>query len=203
MMITNARQLLLCLALGAIVIPAAGSAGPTQSRDCTGDLPVQRARSPVDTDIDQRFDRTREGDSFSCDLSLRASEALAALESFRAGVVYGDKSRLAQVIRFPIDVSVFKTLSSTERPTVSRIHSADEWIQFQQATFTPLQLAAIACVVLPNVHIVKGREYGFMVNRGMVWFKGLEEYDHVVVTAINLVPPTEQDVVNTCTGGTR
>ena len=41
-------------------------------------------------DFDYKFDKNTEGNSFSCDVIVGASDARIAIDRFRAGVIYGD-----------------------------------------------------------------------------------------------------------------
>jgi hypothetical protein len=152
----------------------------------------------ADYAFDLRFDRTKGGDSFSCDLEIRASEAATAIEAFRFGVLYDSEDHIRDSVLFPLAVGIQDTRSTTEEPRSLWIANFAEWETFKKAHLSKLQLAMIACASLRNVKIVKSRTYGFMIGSGMVWFEALTNVPGVRVTAINLVPVEPDDVLESC-----
>lgn len=56
--------------------------------------------------FDIEYDSDADGNSFSCDVGVRASEALVVLEDFRYGFVYDSLPHLERSIHFPLKVTV-------------------------------------------------------------------------------------------------
>ena len=148
--------------------------------------------------IDRHFDRTDQGDSFSCDLKIRASAAADAIESFRFGVLYDSERHIRKAVRFPLRVTVQSTRDITETPRESRIRNFEEWLSFKRRYLSRFHVATIACANLHTVSIVKSRSYGFMIGPGTVWFQLLVGDPGVRVTAINLTPIDETGVTKAC-----
>jgi hypothetical protein len=55
-------------------------------------------------DHDQDLDA--EGDSFSCDIGVRASAAVSVLEDFRYGFLYDSRPHLERSMHFPLKITV-------------------------------------------------------------------------------------------------
>ncbi len=148
--------------------------------------------------IDRRFDKTNEGDSFSCDLKIRASAAAEAIDRFRFGVLYDSERHIRAAVRFPLRATIQADLEVTEAPRRLRIRSFEDWLSFKRRYLSRFHLAMIACASLHTVKIVKSRSYGFMIGPGLFWFQSPVGDASVRVTAINLVPMDEASVLRAC-----
>lgn len=188
------RAVIFCFTLCVL----AGESCLGQEQGCFEKLHVKRQIKDADYEFDLRFDRTRNGESFSCDLAMRASEAAKTIDSFRFGVLYGSARHIRQSVHFPLTVSVRKTRDPGEKPRTVRITSFAEWEAFKRAEFTRFQLALVACASLYNVEIVKSRSYGFMIGNGMVWFQALTNVPGVRVTVVNLGPVDRAGLLEAC-----
>lgn len=138
------------------------------------------------------------GASFSCGPAIAASQARDALESFRYGVLYRDKTRLDTVLRYPLTVRIRKTLTVAEKPKVVTVHNSQEWSTLQSEEMNKLQIAVIACSWLGNVTVSAGRSPGFFIGDGMVWFQRGAGSAKVWVTSINLMPLTAEMLTSSC-----
>jgi hypothetical protein len=135
------------------------------------------------------------GGSFSCELEIAASQARKALDAFRYGVLYHDKAHLDSVLRYP--VQVYKKQDDTKITKIT-IHNYQEWAQFQQTELVKIHIAIIACSWLGNVTIVGGRNPGFFIASGTVWFHRFVDSPKVWITEINISPITEKTLVDSC-----
>lgn len=148
--------------------------------------------------FDFNHDKTNQGDSFSCDLEMRPSEAVKAIESFRFGVLYDNEKYLRDGVLFPLTINYRESQAQEQKPKLIRIANPKEWIAFKKKHFTKLQIALIACSSLHNVGIVRSRTYGFTIGNGMIWFQKLADVPGVRVTAINLSPVGKEAVLGYC-----
>ena len=129
---------------------------------------------------------TREGDSFSCDLGMRASEAIKAIEAFRFGVLHDDAEAINDVLEFPLRAGLWSSGALTPETTI-QINNVEEWKKFQPHVDNVFR-ALIACTSLHNVSIVKSRSYGVMAGSGRIWFQVSASTPKVKVTSINIIP---------------
>jgi len=143
--------------------------------------------------FDLDHDMDAEGDSFSCDMGVRASEALSVLEDFRYGFLYDSRPHLERSIHFPLKVTIATSESGDQ---VIFIKDVPEWLKFKAGHFDPYERAAIACAHLGNVHIVK-KWSGFFIALGEVWFFNSLN-DGLRVGQINVEPMSEKAFRASC-----
>lgn len=159
-----------------------------------------KGQSPgANLQFDTKFDTLNyHGASFSCGPAIAASKARDALESFRYGVLYQDKTRLDKALQYPLTVRIFKTLA-VEKPKVVIVHNAEEWLKLQRNRMTTPQIEAIACSWLGNVDVKAGHNSpGFSIGDGLVWFQRIRSGAIVKVTSLNLMPLTSKMVAESC-----
>jgi hypothetical protein len=108
----------------------------------------QRGSSQFDLD----HDVNAEGDSFSCDVGVRASTALSVLEDFRYGFLYDSRPHLERSIHFPLKVTI---ATSESEDQVLFIKDVADWLKFKAGHFDHHERALIACAHLANVRIYK------------------------------------------------
>jgi hypothetical protein len=144
-------------------------------------------------DIDR--DRNSEGDSFSCDVFVRASVALGVLEDFRYGFLYDSRTHLARSIHFPLKVTI--ATSATE-DRVLFLRDVTQWLAFKATNFDRYERALIACANLSNVHIFR-KWSGFAIGQGRVWFFNTRDYG-LKVGQINVAPMNESLFRDSCVG---
>lgn len=143
--------------------------------------------------FDLEHDLDAGGNSFSCDVGVRASEALRVLEDFRYGFVYDSVAHLMRSVHFPLKVTV-ATSESTDRTVM--INTAKEWLTFKTNHFDKHERALIACANLANVTIFK-KWSGFAIGLGRVWFFNSANYG-LRVGQINVAPMSESLFVSSC-----
>ena len=117
--------------------------------------------------FDLAHDLNSEGDSFSCDVEIRASAALSVLESFRYGFLYDSRPHLERSIHFPLKVTVSQGESDGDK--VVLIKDVSAWLTFKASHFDPYERALISCANLANVRIYK-KWSAFAIGTGRVWF---------------------------------
>lgn len=155
---------------------------------------LERLEGKSDTPkFDIEHDLDAGGDSFSCDVGVRASEALVVLEAFRYGFVYDSVPHLERSIHFPLKVTI-ATSESTSREVV--INTAKEWLAFKADHLDKHERALIACANLANVSIFR-KWSGFAIGRGRVWFFNSENYG-LKVGQVNVAPMNENLFVSSC-----
>lgn len=142
--------------------------------------------------FDRAFDTNVQGRSFSCDLVVSPTSARAALEDFRAGVIYGDSRAIARSVHFPLRVNIID--STGARQGALSVSDLSEWDSFQTAHLRGQLLAMISCANARNVKIYRSR--GFTIGQGAIWFTGSE--GDLAVSTINLSPVTQREVVEFC-----
>jgi hypothetical protein len=146
--------------------------------------------------FDKIYDRVNvDVESFSCYLGIAASQARKAIDAFRYGVLYHDKTRLDSVLQYPVSVYLWQD-HKLERKIV--IHNFQEWSKLQQTEIMKIHLAVIACSWLGNVKIIGGREPGFFISNGTVWFHRFLDSPKVWITEININPIAEKSLVESC-----
>lgn len=148
-----------------------------------------------------RFDQDFEGDAggaYSCDLQMRPSELRSALNRFRNGVLYHDAESLAGVVDFPINAHIHESLEANSKVKTITIHNVSEWYSFQDAYFTPVQKALVACSYLDNVTATGGRSPGAMIGLGAFWFQSFVGSWRVKMTAVNIEPITNDLLAKSC-----
>ena len=143
--------------------------------------------------FDLDHDRNAEGDSFSCDVGVRASAALSVLEDFRYGFLYDSRPHLERSIRFPLKVTI--ATSETQDQVVS-IKDVAEWLKFKAGHFDQYERASIACANLANMHIYR-KWSGFAIGLGRVWFLNSIE-SGLRVGQINVAPMSEKLFRTSC-----
>ena len=166
---------------------------------------VHDEHTPRDEDysFDIAFDRTADGQSFSCMAYMRSSAAKKALEAFRQGFLYGDDTQLLTSIKFPLTISVQETRSFDAKASRVSLGNIAEWNGFRESHFDRLQTALISCANVRNVNLHTGRGgEGFTIGPGFIWFQftgmaGNKGRD-IRVTAINLFPLTEEILIQNC-----
>jgi hypothetical protein len=144
-------------------------------------------------DLDR--DQNSEGDSFSCDVFVRASVALKVLEDFRYGFLYDSRTHLARSIHFPLKVTI--STSATE-DRVLLLKDVTQWLAFKATHFDRYERALIACANLSNVHIFR-KWSGFAIGQGRVWFFNSRDYG-LRVGQVNLAPMNESLFLDSCVG---
>jgi hypothetical protein len=149
--------------------------------------------------FDHEFDTLNaNGASFSCGPAIAASKARDALEAFRYGVLYHDKTQLDTALEYPLTVRINKTLA-IEKPELVIVHNATEWFALQKDRMTDIQIEVIACSWLGNVTVKAGNESpGFFIGGGLVWFQRHRDTARVRVTAVNLMPLTPEMLARSC-----
>jgi hypothetical protein len=144
--------------------------------------------------FDLAHDLNAQGDSFSCDVEVRASTALSVLEAFRYGFHYDSRPHLERSIRFPLKVTVSK--GDTADGYVVMVKNVTEWLKFKANHFDPYERAMIACANLANVRIYK-KWSGFSIGFGQVWFFNSVNFG-LRVGQINITPMTEEQFRRAC-----
>ena len=142
-----------------------------------------------------KFDRNSDGNSFSCEPVVSASQALDAIEAFRYGFLYESEEHLARSVRFPIPAIKHQTRSFDDEGVETTLKTPRDLIDYKKQ-FNALQIAVIACASLPTVHLAGWR--GFFLGRsGMVWFDAMVGVG-VRVTSIRLRPTTTDWLLEDC-----
>jgi hypothetical protein len=155
--------------------------------------------SGAETQFDNTYDTLNaSGASLSCGPAIAASKARDAVEAFRYGVLYHDKTRLDAALEYPVAVRINKTLE-IEKPEVVVVRNATEWVALQKNKMNDIQIQAIACSWLGNVTVKAGYESpGFYIGGGLVWFQRHGDGARVRVTAVNLMPLTPAMLAKSC-----
>lgn len=144
--------------------------------------------------FDVAHDLNAQGDSFSCDVEVRASAALSVLEAFRYGFLYDSHPHLERSIHFPLKITVSQSDSGVDQ--VVLIKNVADWIRFKASHFDPYQRAMIACANLANVRIYK-KWSGFAIGFGQVWFFNSVNFG-LRVGQINITPMSEEQFRKAC-----
>ena len=146
-------------------------------------------------DFNVKFDRNSDGNSFSCEPVMSASQARDALEAFRYGFLYESEEHLARSVHFPIPAKKRQTRSFDDEGVGTILKTPGELIEYKKQ-FNALQIATIACASLPTMYLAGWR--GFFLGRpGMVWFEAMSGIG-VRVTSISLMPPTTDWLLESC-----
>jgi hypothetical protein len=170
-----------------------------QNGPCLDKLyPKGRPANDLEYRFDQKFDKDKNGGSFSCGLEVRPSEVRKALDIFRRGVLYQDAASINTVMRFPISVRVIYGLEINAKSESLTLHSADEWFKFQKQHFTNEHLAIAACAYLGNAGMAGGQHPGIEIGDGIFWFQNFVGETRVRLTAVNLLPVTPDWVSKSC-----
>ncbi len=146
-----------------------------------------------DPQFDLAHDLNVAGNSFSCEVGVRASEAISVLEDFRYGFLYNSLPHLKRSIRFPLKITIATSKSDDK---IMFIKDLPEWLKFKAGHFDKLERAAIACAHLGNVLIVK-KWSGFAIGLGTVWFFNSLK-DGLRVGQINVAPMSEKAFQAAC-----
>ena len=146
-------------------------------------------------DFNVKFDRNSDGDSFSCEPVVSASQARDAIEAFRYGFLYESEEHLARSVDFPIPAIKKQTRAFGDKGVETTLKTPRDLIEYKKQ-FNALQIAMIACASLPTVYIAGWR--GFFLGRpGMVWFEAMGGVG-VRVTSIRLVLPKTDWLLQSC-----
>lgn len=148
----------------------------------------------VNPRFDVDHDLNAQGDSFSCDVEVRASTALSVLEAFRYGFLYDSRAHLDRSIQFPLKVTVAR--SDFDPAQVLLIKDVPDWLKFKARHFNPYERAMIACANLANVRIFK-KWSGFSIGSGRVWFFNSVNFG-LKVGQINVAPMGEELFLEAC-----
>lgn len=148
--------------------------------------------------FNRKFDKSKNGGSFSCGLKVRPSEVRKALDFFRNGVLYQDAASINAVIRFPVTARVIHGLEVDAKADSFTLHNSDEWFAFQKQHFTNEHLAIAACGYLGNAGIAGGQHPGIEIGNGIFWFQNFVGETNVRLTAVNLLPVTTEWVSTAC-----
>lgn len=144
--------------------------------------------------FDVAHDLNAQGDSFSCDVEVRASIALSVLEAFRYGFLYDSRPHLERSIHFPLKVTVSQ--SDSEGDQVVLVKNIADWLKFKASHFGSYERATIACANLANVRIYK-KWSGFSIGFGQVWFFNSVNFG-LRVGQINVTPMSEEQFRRAC-----
>jgi hypothetical protein len=147
--------------------------------------------------FDMAHDLNSQGDSFSCDVEIRASAALSVLEDFRYGFLYDSRPHLERSIHFPLKVTVSQGASDGDQVVLIKDISA--WLTFKASHFDPYERALIACANLANVRIYK-KWSAFAIGTGRVWFFNSLNFG-LRVEQINIAPISKELFQESCVVG--
>ena len=148
----------------------------------------------VNSPFDVAHDLNSQGDSFSCDVEIRASAALSVLEAFRYGFLYDSRPHLERSIHFPLKVTVSQ--AGREGDQVVIIKDISAWLTFKASHFDPYERALIACATLSNVGIYK-KWSAFAIGFGEVWFFNSLNFG-LRVGQINIAPMSKELFQKSC-----
>ena len=170
-----------------------------QNSSCLDRLyPKTRPANDLEYRFDQKFDKDKNGGSFSCGLEVRPSDVRKALDVFRNGVLYQDAASINALIRFPITVRVIHGLEVNAKSDSFTLHNSADWFAFQKQHFTNKHLAIVACGYLGNAGIAGGQHPGIEIGDGIFWFQNFVGETRVRLTAVNLFPVTSDWVSKSC-----
>lgn len=146
-------------------------------------------------DFNVKFDRTIDGDSFSCGPVSSATQALNTLEAFRYGFLYESEEHLARSVHFPIPAVKKQIRALKDKGVVTTLKTPGDLIEYKKQ-FNALQIAVIACASLSTVYTAGWR--GFFIGRpNLVWFTSISDVG-VRVTSIRLVPTKTDWLLESC-----
>lgn len=121
--------------------------------------------STANLEFDRNHDLDSRGNSFSCDVGIRASEAVSALEDFRYGFLYDSRRHLERSLNFPLKIAI----ADDQSEKLFLVNTVSEWLKFKASHFDKHERALIACSNLANVTIHK-KYSGFAIGTGRIWF---------------------------------
>lgn len=186
------------LSLAALTLVSGLAWAQEAPRDCLSRVYLRMGTAPTDPQFDKLFDQVSDGNiSFSCYLSITASKARDAIESFRYSMLYHDKLRFDRSVKIPLTVIVDEPQG--DRETRIMINSYTEWAALQKTRMTDNQLNMIRCTWLGSVSLVGGQSFnpGFIIGDGLVFFSASSRSD-VKVTSIHLMSITQDMLVAAC-----
>ena len=183
------------VAISLLAIACAVEPVSAESTGCLHLLKGHEDRTSGDREFDTKFDRVIDGDYFSCNLSIGASEARRVLDDFRYGFLYDSAHHIQRSVRFPLTARAYTSLSVIERPSLITIATFEDWLQFKKDYLTPSHSAMISCANVMNVAVRKTK--GFAIGKTpFIWFTG--ESGDITVTAISVVPTKREWVLEFC-----
>ena len=182
--------------LGIISISAVCSA--QEAKPCLERLKAEGKMSAFRAS-DEKLDRLNTGGaSFSCDLFVPASAAKDALENFRAGLLYGDETRMEKALAYPLRI-VLDDSTTGKTARVLTIKNYQDWLTIKMKEMTNEQIQVVRCAWLGNVTIVGRGSFnpGFIIGDGLVFFSAKSTAD-IRVTSINLMEITPEMIKRAC-----